>query len=213
MRKTSVVAIFLLDILVITAAFTQSAKLFSVNFNRGSKAASSSRRPTVMNLFQNLANGLKGGGSGGVNVSPPPTPIFPAKVAVPTWEELLATVKSTEVGKRLSEQQDLRSKGQGPTNTDNKFRLFGAKSEDEIRVVLYRDAAAWCPYCQKVWLLLEEKQIPFRIEKINMRSYGDKPEWFLQKVPRGLLPVIELDGRCVRACTPAACRIANPWIF
>jgi hypothetical protein len=25
------------------------------------------------------------------------------------------------------------------------------------------------PYCQKIWLTLEEKKIPYRIEKINMR--------------------------------------------
>jgi glutathione S-transferase len=35
------------------------------------------------------------------------------------------------------------------------------------------------------------------MEKINMRSYGDKPQSFLSKVPGGLLPVIELDGRVV----------------
>lgn len=35
------------------------------------------------------------------------------------------------------------------------------------------------------------------MEKINMRSYGDKPQSFLSKVPAGLLPVIELDGRVV----------------
>lgn len=33
------------------------------------------------------------------------------------------------------------------------------------------------------------------VEKINMRCYGDKPDSFLAKVPRGLLPVIELDGQ------------------
>ena len=49
----------------------------------------------------------------------------------------------------------------------------------------------------QVWLLLEEKQIPFKIEKVPMRSYGDKPEWFLRKVPSGLLPVIELDGEMI----------------
>ena len=27
-----------------------------------------------------------------------------------------------------------------------------------------------------------------------MRSYGDKPQSFLSKVPGGLLPVVELDG-------------------
>jgi glutathione S-transferase len=45
--------------------------------------------------------------------------------------------------------------------------------------------------------MLEEKRIPYRVEKINMRCYGDKPESFLAKVPRGLLPVLELDGRVI----------------
>ena len=35
------------------------------------------------------------------------------------------------------------------------------------------DHAAWCPYCQKVWLLLEEKNISYRLQKVNMRCYGD----------------------------------------
>lgn len=43
-------------------------------------------------------------------------------------------------------------------------------------------------------LQLEEKRIPYTIEKINMRCYGDKPKEFMQKVPSGLLPVLEIDG-------------------
>jgi len=46
-------------------------------------------------------------------------------------------------------------------------RRFGSK--EAPRVKLYRDHAAWCPYCQKVWLQLEEKQVPYHLEKINMR--------------------------------------------
>jgi glutathione S-transferase len=45
-----------------------------------------------------------------------------------------------------------------------------------------------------VWLLLELKQVPYTIEKINMRCYGEKAASFTAKVPRGLLPVMELDG-------------------
>ena len=32
------------------------------------------------------------------------------------------------------------------------------------------------PYCQKVWLTLEEKKIPYRIEKVNMRVSADGDE-------------------------------------
>ena len=85
---------------------------------------------------------------------------------------------------------------EGPTNPKALVRTFG-RPESEIRVKLYRDHAAWCPYCHKVWLQLEEKRIPYRIEKINMRCYGDKPPSFTAKVPSGLLPVLELDGRII----------------
>eukprot|EP00854_Cymbomonas_tetramitiformis_P007709 gene7709-9171_t len=115
---------------------------------------------------------------------------------LPTWEELSDLAVGTSTGQRISEQQALRAQGGGLPHTDAKLRLFG-HSEDEVRLTLYRDHAAWCPYCQKVWMMIEEKQIPCKIEKINMRSYGDKPDWFLQKVPSGLLPVIELDNKMI----------------
>ena len=40
-------------------------------------------------------------------------------------------------------------------------------------------------------LLIEAKEIPLQIELVNMRSYGDKPNSFLQKVPNGMLPALE----------------------
>ena len=84
----------------------------------------------------------------------------------------------------------------GVTNSQAKLRLFGQK-ESDIRVTLYRDNHAWCPYCQKVWLWLEEKQIPYRIEKVTMFCYGTKEKWYKRKVPSGMLPAIELDGRII----------------
>lgn len=50
---------------------------------------------------------------------------------------------------------------------------------------------------QKTMLLVEEKRIPLQISLINMRSYGDKPADFLRKVPGGLLPAIEVNGRII----------------
>ncbi|MEL6136032.1 MAG: glutathione S-transferase family protein [Cyanobacteria bacterium J06628_6] len=84
----------------------------------------------------------------------------------------------------------------GPTNAQSRLRLFG-HAESDVRVTLYRDNHAWCPYCQKVWLWLEEKQVPYRIEKVTMFCYGEKERWYKQKVPSGMLPALAFDGQIV----------------
>jgi glutathione S-transferase len=84
----------------------------------------------------------------------------------------------------------------GATNAQARLRLFG-QSEEVVRVTLYRDHHAWCPYCQKVWLWLEEKRIPYRIAKVTMFCYGQKEVWYTQKVRSGMLPAVELDGRLI----------------
>ena len=85
---------------------------------------------------------------------------------------------------------------EGPTNAQATLRLFGQPAE-AVRVTLYRDHHAWCPYCQKVWLWLEFKRIPYRIAKVTMRCYGNKEPWFLARVPSGMLPALDLDGRLI----------------
>lgn len=84
----------------------------------------------------------------------------------------------------------------GPTNAQSNLRLFG-QDDSAVRVTLFRDHHAWCPYCQKVWLWLEEKQIPYRIQKVTMFCYGQKERWYKRKVPSGMLPAVELDGRLI----------------
>lgn len=84
----------------------------------------------------------------------------------------------------------------GPTNAQAQLRLFG-QPEADVRVTLYRDNHAWCPYCQKVWLWLEEKRIPYRIKKVTMFCYGEKESWYKRKVPSGMLPALELDDRLI----------------
>jgi len=86
----------------------------------------------------------------------------------------------------------------GPTNSQATLRLFGRNiTEQDVRVTLYRDNHAWCPYCQKVWMWLEEKQIPYRIKKVTMFCYGEKEMWYKNIVPSGMLPALELDGRII----------------
>ncbi len=101
-----------------------------------------------------------------------------------SWEEL----------EKLAYKETKEERTNGNTNAHSTLRLFG-KSEKNIRVTLYRDHHAWCPYCQKVWLWLEWKQIPYRIKKVTMRCYGKKEDWYLRKVPSGMLPALEIDKR------------------
>jgi glutathione S-transferase len=82
----------------------------------------------------------------------------------------------------------------GPASAQAALRLFG-EEERAVRVTLYRDHHAWCPYCQKVWLWLEERRIPYRVRKVTMFCYGEKEDWFRRLVPSGMLPALELDGR------------------
>jgi glutathione S-transferase len=84
----------------------------------------------------------------------------------------------------------------GINNSYANLRLFG-HGEDDITVTLYRDRHSWCPYCQKIWLWLEFKRIPYRVKKINMFCYGQKESWFLDKVSSGKLPAIEFKGQVI----------------
>ena len=84
----------------------------------------------------------------------------------------------------------------GINNSYANLRLFG-HSENDVLVTLYRDRHSWCPYCQKIWLWLEFKRIPYRVKKINMFCYGQKEGWFLDKVRSGKLPAIELKGQVI----------------
>lgn len=47
-------------------------------------------------------------------------------------------------------------------------------------------------------MTLEHKRIPYRIEKINMRCYGDKPSSFTRMQPSGAIPVAIIDGETYR---------------
>ncbi len=79
----------------------------------------------------------------------------------------------------------------GPNSPYSSIRLFGQEEKD-MKVILYRDHHAWCPYCQKVWLWLEWKRIPYQTKKASMRCYGNKEDWYLRKVPSGIFPAVEI---------------------
>ncbi len=84
----------------------------------------------------------------------------------------------------------------GPTNSYSLLRLF-EQPEESIRITLYRDHHAWCPYCQKVWLWLEFKKLPYKVRKVTMNCYGKKERFYLNKVASGMLPAIEIDNQLI----------------
>lgn len=49
----------------------------------------------------------------------------------------------------------------------------------------------------QVWLWLEEKRVPYRVEKVTMFCYGQKEPWYTRLVPSGMLPAIKLDGKLI----------------
>ena len=107
---------------------------------------------------------------------------------------VLNKVLSWEDLEKLAIQE--RDRINGLNNSYTNLRLFN-KNKSDAKLIFYRDRHAWCPYCQKIWLWLEFKKIPYRIEKINMYCYGEKEKWYLKKVTSGKLPAIELNGQII----------------
>lgn len=105
----------------------------------------------------------------------------PSIPSVPAWSEIGGDVVSSSA-----------------VSVASSLRRFG-KKEDEVSVTLYRDSAAWCPYCQKCLILLEEQETAYKVEKVNMACYGDKPREFLRLQPSGTLPAAVFDGRVLRS--------------
>lgn len=112
-----------------------------------------------------------------------------------SWTTIREMLKSQQTSDTEKSFRENLKYGYGNGSPLHHVRLFDkSNKEEDVRVVFYRDSASWCPYCQKVWMTLEEKKIPYKIEKINMRCYGDKPREFTMMQPSGAIPVAKIDG-------------------
>ena len=70
-----------------------------------------------------------------------------------SWADLQSKSESTETGLKMKEQAEQRKEGKGEPHVDNLLHLYSAKSEDDVRLTLYRDHAAGSPDCQKTLLM------------------------------------------------------------
>jgi len=112
----------------------------------------------------------------------------------PAWDDLRAKLESMQTSDEKAFRKNLEE-GHGPPTAMANLRVFDKDESAAKEVTLYRDSASWCPYCQKVWMTLEEKQIPYTVKRVNMNCYGDKPNEFLDIQPNGCIPVAVMDGQ------------------
>jgi len=61
-------------------------------------------------------------------------------------------------------------------------------SRPEPLLTLFRDTNGWCPFCERVWIALREKGIPYDEVLINLY---DKPQWYKDMVPTSLVPAVK----------------------
>jgi hypothetical protein len=118
------------------------------------RSLQASKNPLV-DMFNKMGNKFKDGDNSlrDSNIS---------SLEIPTWDEIRSMLEN----KQTEEERAFRSNvatGIGKASPLNLIRLFDEENKEEnIRVTFYRDHASWCPYCQKVWMTLEEKRIPYR---------------------------------------------------
>jgi glutathione S-transferase len=105
-----------------------------------------------------------------------------------SWEQLLEAARNNTSARRV------RRLGQSPSSAPISPSLHKLPADASPAVVLYRDTNSWCPFCERVWFALEEKEIPFVTEFIDLFN---KPEWFIKVVPTALVPVVKIEDQFV----------------
>ncbi|MEH2053108.1 glutathione S-transferase family protein [Nostoc sp.] len=107
---------------------------------------------------------------------------------VTSWEQLL------EIAQKNTPARRVRRPGQSPSTAPIPSSLHKLPPDTEPSVLLYRDTNSWCPFCERVWFALEEKEIPFATEFIDLTN---KPKWYTDLVPTTLVPAAKIEGKLV----------------
>lgn len=105
-----------------------------------------------------------------------------------TWEQLLELAQNNTPTRRV------RRPGQLPSTAPIPSSLHKLPPPYTPSVLLYRDQNSWCPFCERVWFALEEKEIPFATEFIDL---DNKPKWYTDLVPTAQVPAVKIEGELV----------------
>ncbi len=107
---------------------------------------------------------------------------------VSTWEQLF------EIAQKNTSARRVRRPGQSPSTAPIPSSVHKLPPDTTPPVLLYRDTNSWCPFCERVWFALEEKEIPFATEFIDL---SNKPKWYTDQVPTTLVPAAKIEGELV----------------
>ncbi|KJH69815.1 glutathione S-transferase family protein [Aliterella atlantica] len=108
--------------------------------------------------------------------------------SVSSWELL------QEIARNNTSTRRVRRLGKSPSTAPIPSSVHKMPPDVVVPVLLYRDKNSWCPFCERVWFALEEKQIPFETEFIDL---ANKPKWFTNLVPTALVPTAKIKGKLV----------------
>lgn len=105
-----------------------------------------------------------------------------------SWEQLL------EVARNNTSARQVHRPGQSPSTAPIPSSVHKLPADTAPPVLLYRDTNSWCPFCERVWFALEEKEIPFATEFIDLNN---KPKWYTDLVPSTQVPAAKIEGELV----------------
>jgi len=113
----------------------------------------------------------------------------------PSWDILSKMLQNQQSSKEQSFRALLENGTIHSGLSSNSIRINPQHPNPNVKITFYKDTASWCPYCQKVWIALEEKKLSYTIQKVDMNCYagGSKPTNFLEVQPSGNLPCIVVE--------------------
>jgi glutathione S-transferase len=105
----------------------------------------------------------------------------------PTWQELQEQINP-----------DISTNANADTSLSSSLSL-----EQQPVLTLYRDTNGWCPFCERVWLCICAKQLPYRERLVNLQN---KPDWYKELVPTTQVPAMLLHPPATSSTTKSNSR-------
>ena len=123
------------------------------------------------------------GGSSNSNRIDTRTPRFrfgrPASFVAATSTATADAIDSTTSSTNTNTWEDLQ----------NAIALDESENENKNEPVLtfYRDTNGWCPFCERVWVCIRAKNLPYQERLISLQN---KPDWYKEMVPTTQVPAL-----------------------